>query len=388
MVDYYYILNTTISDNSDWLITATSYLYDYEIECLNDDLVQGDLLNISIQIPEASGIILFELCNSQGATIHTETKILNSSTTNFNYKIPSDLPNGLYYIYVFWQNNLNAGVQSHAIYVSTNNENQATALWLVSIISITTIILLGSISAYAILKIKRGRADKVFDISKNEEIQSRNFYEKIIHNRFRDIFNLKTIVISEKYSSLYIFEKNFQGNAFDPLLISGFMEAIKSFGNELIDIATFNQILNIEYQGLNIYMVELNFFNFILIMSGKPSNEFLLSIDNLVEEIDYRYGYKIENFNGDIYEFKGIINIIEKYIDVNMLDSFQFNANLNYPFNPDEKDFLYIVYDIMKQSGKNHFYLSSILSKTGFALKAEEIILKFIKRKIFIPFKS
>jgi hypothetical protein len=189
-------------------------------------------------------------------------------------------------------------------------------------------------------------------------------------------------------SSLYVFERSFQDAEFDPLLVAGFIEAIKSFGQTVININTSNQMLNIEYQGSNIYMVEVNCFNFILIMASKPSNDFLLAIDNLVEEIDYKYGEQIENFQGDINAFEGIMDLIEKSIDVSLLDPYHFNSNLNYSFNPEEKHVLYKAYDIMKQTGNNYFYLSSLLSKQNFDIKTAEIILKLIRLNIFMPLRT
>ena len=383
--NYVYIMNATITDDSDWLITARSYLYEYEIDCLNDQIAQGEVLNVSVMIPNGNGIAVLKLFNSKGIEIHTETKILNSNSTTFNYKIPSNLTAGMYYVYVFWQNNLDAGVQSHPFYVSYN-ESWITDefLFLVSLISITLLIG-GVVSSYLIIKNKRSRNYNEPYIPRNEAADSIKLYEKIISNKFIDIFNLRSIIISEKFSSLYVFEKTFQDAEFDPLLVSGFIEAIKSFGQRVINIETNNQMLNIEYQGLNIYIVEVNCFNFILIMERKPSNEFLLIIDNLVEEIDYRYGDKIENFRGDISSFDGIIDLIERDIEVNLLYPYHFNSNLNYSFNLEEKDVLYKAYDTMKQNSHNYFYLSSILSKTNFDKKTAEIILKLIKQNIFIP---
>jgi hypothetical protein len=219
-------------------------------------------------------------------------------------------------------------------------------------------------------------------------LESEKLYERIIRNKFTDVFNLKSIIISEKLSGLYIFEKSFQDTKFDPLLVSGFVEAIKAFGNTIINIDTTNQILNIEYENSNIYMVEVNTFNFILIMAKKPSNEFLLSIDNLVEEIDYRYGDKIENFRGDICAFDGIMDLIEKSIDVNLLYPYCFNLDMKYEFTSEEKDLLQKAYTVMEEEGHNYFYLSSLLSKRDFEIQTAEDILKLIKHSIFVPLEN
>ncbi|MHA2392591.1 MAG: hypothetical protein ACXAEX_11665 [Promethearchaeota archaeon] len=382
--DYFYILNATITDDSDWLIMARSYLYDYEIDCLSDQIVQGEILTVSVLIPQEDGIVTLKIFNSHGIEIHNETKIVNSNSMTFNYTIPSNSPDGIYYAYVFWQNNIDAGVQNHAFYVA-HNEIWFQNLFFILLISVI-LGAAGVVSSYKILKRKRNRTYATVPLPRNEATASKKLYETIIHNKFIDIFNLKAIIISDKLSGLYIFEKSFQGTEFDPLLVSGFIRAIKSFGQEVVNINTGNQILNIEYQGLNIYMMEVNSFSFILVMGMKPSNEFLLAIDNLVEEIDYKYGDKIMDFQGDVSAFDGIMDLVEKDIEVNLLYPYKFNSNLNYNFNPEEKNILYKTYDIMKQNGHDYFYLFSILSKTNMDLKTAEIILKFIRLNVFIPF--
>ena len=396
--DYCYIMNTTITDDSEWLITARSYLYDYEIDCFNDHIVQGEVLNVSVMVPNGNGIALLKVFNSQGTEIYNETKIITSEKTTFNYTIPSNIPAGIYYVYVFWQNNFEAGVQSFTFYVSddenSNNQNSNNENWitdeLLLIISLLSIILVavGVVSSYLILKSKRSRKYTKLDIPTKNEIESIKLYEKIINHKFIDIFNLKSIIISEKLSGLYVYEETFQDVEFDALLVSGFIEAIKSFGKEVININTGNQILNIEYEGLNIYLVEVSCFNFILIMGMKPSNEFLLAIDNLVEEIDYRYGHSIENFYGDISKFEGIKELIEKYLELTLLCPFTFNSDLNYQFTSEEKSVLYKAYDIMKKTNQNHFHLSSLLSSANFGLKTAQIILKFIRQEIFKPLRT
>ena len=93
--------------------------------------------------------------------------------------------------------------------------------------------------------------------------QKQKLYEKIVYLKFIDIFNLKHIIIGEKSSGLCVFEESFQDAIFDPLLVSAFIRAIKTFGQEVINIETDNPILNIEFQGFNIYLVEIYNFNFI-----------------------------------------------------------------------------------------------------------------------------
>ena len=388
---YYYIRNETISDGSDWLLTARSYLYEYQIDCSNDLVIQGGTLSVSLHIIEGNGIAVLKMFNSQGIEIYNTTKIIDTSLTNFNYTLPTDIPTGLYYVYIFWQNNVNAGVQSHAFYISSNQKLITIEPKLLVSLIMGVLILAGALVSYKVFSSKRKRRDITDYIRKDEEKTDRKvtkLYEKIISNKFLDLFNLKYIIISEKFSGLYVFEEAFQDVEFDPLLVSGFIGAIKSFGQEVINIETDNQILNIEYQTSNIYLVELSCFNFILIMGAKPSNEFLLAVDNLIEEIDYRYGHLIEGYQGDITKFDGIIEIIEKYLGVNLLFPFNFNANLNHTFTPEEKDVLYKAYDAMKQTNENYFYLSQILNETNFDLKTAEIILKFISQDIFTPHRE
>jgi len=382
--DFYYFTNTTISNDSDWLITARSYLHNYEFDDLDDKIAQGEVIHLTVRIPEGNGVAILKIFNSQGIEIHNETKIVDSEIINFNYTIPSFISKGMYYAYVFWHNNVDAGVQSQAFYIVSMENSLNEILFFISIIS-CTLFVLGGLSSYLVVKARRNKKYRDFIPPNNEVTEFKKMYESVIYNKFVDIFNLQSIIISERSSGLYIFEKKYTGETFDPLIISGFVQAIKMFGQEIIMMESTNQILYIEYEGLNIYIVEVNEFDFILLMKGKPSNKFLLAIDNLVEEIDYRYGNKIENFTGDISKFEGISDLIEKYIDVHLLTPYQFNSNLEYSFEPEERDLLYKIYNIMKKTNQKYFYFYSILSENKFDLRNAEIILKFIQENIFVP---
>ena len=100
-------------------------------------------------------------------------------------------------------------------------------------------------------------------------------------------------IISDKNSGLDLFEQNFGGKEIDPSMLTGFLDAIRTFGIELTDSEDRSQTIKLDFKGSKVLMVEYKLFRFILIMSEVPSKIFVHSINKLVQDINANYGAKI-----------------------------------------------------------------------------------------------
>lgn len=67
---------------------------------------------------------------------------------------------------------------------------------------------------------------------RKKKIKKKNFRNKIF-NKYMDVLNLNYVLVSDRLSGLNIYEQMISGKEMDPTLLSGFLQAISSFGIEL-----------------------------------------------------------------------------------------------------------------------------------------------------------
>jgi hypothetical protein len=174
------------------------------------------------------------------------------------------------------------------------------------------------------------------------------------------------------------------------VLISGFLQAIHSFGIELIKLEDRSQTIKLEYQDSIILMSEFLNIRLIFIMKENPSNMFLYSVENFASDIYKAYGDSIDNFAGRISQFRGIEELVKR----------NFNASFLYPLKlanmeklnrtkiaQNEKSIIDLALKVLKQKNSDYFYVSNLFGETNkFQVKDGETILKLIKKDILIPF--
>ncbi|GAH12110.1 unnamed protein product, partial [marine sediment metagenome] len=95
-------------------------------------------------------------------------------------------------------------------------------------------------------------------------------YRQKIYNKYMDVLNLDYFIIIEKRTGLNIYEKVLAGKDMDASLITGFLEAIRSFGIELTGANEQSQTIKLEYQQSKIIMSEFKDFRILLIMKENP----------------------------------------------------------------------------------------------------------------------
>jgi len=132
-----------------------------------------------------------------------------------------------------------------------------------------------------------------------------------VFNKYMDILNLNYIMITDKNTGLNVYEQVISGKGLDISLISGFLEAIRSFGIELTGSEDQSQSIRLEYKDSKILMSEFKEFRIINILEENPSKDFLNSLEPLSYDIEEHYGKFIKDFDGSLNEFKGIKNLLE-----------------------------------------------------------------------------
>ena len=290
----------------------------------------------------------------------------------FSYVIPTNSREGSYTILIYWNNNTDAGVQSQEFQLAIPPVPfTIDPIWIV--ISVILVIAIGTASIFSYQKIKKYRNRKIEEARK-------------LYNKCMDVLNLDYIIVSDKKSGLNVYQQKFTETQIDAAMISGFLQAIHSFGIELIKIEDTSQTIKLEYKDSIIIMTEFVNLRLILIMKEHPSSVFLYSLEDLTYDLYKYYGKLVEEFSGDIKPFKSIEKLLKHHL----------NTTITYPIiltkidklekvklSQTERAFVNKAISFMKSNNSEHFFLNSLLPGKECSPKDIEIIINLIEKNVF-----
>jgi len=360
-----FIPNNTIIEGAIWQITANSPNVPLTLNTPKKNFEQSQELKYSVIAPVIQGNYTFILIDSLGYEIDRKLVPVTLAETVYNYTLSANPNEGTYVAYVFWNNLTAAGVKSENFLV---NIDIIPLIVLIIAISGSLIAISAFVSFKVVKKVKRERAA----------------YQQSIFNKYMDILNLDYLIIIEKNTGINIYDKIFASKSIDASLISGFLEAIRSFGLDLTGSNQQSQTVKLEYQDSKILMSEFRNFRITLIMKESPSEDFLESIKQLSYDIDQNYGKDLEQFDGEVGKFAGIKDLIGRHLPISLIYPLQINEISTMKLSSNEKELIELAKSIMKQKGVNYFFVSNLISqKGGFQAKEAEVILNLIEKKVF-----
>ncbi|MFW9881685.1 MAG: hypothetical protein ACFFG0_52130, partial [Candidatus Thorarchaeota archaeon] len=366
------IPNNIILDGAEWKIAVTSPNIIFDINLHEDEWKPGQEVQFTVNAPILEGNLTFYIINSLGFGYNdpVDVREVEYAETIFTYVIPVSAREGTYTIIIYWNNNTDAGVQFQNFQV-LSIPVPINPIWIVIGIALSfTVSFVGFLSY---------RTIKKFRIRKIEE-------EEKLYNKCMDVLNLDYIIVSEKKSGINVYQQKFTSKDIDASMISGFLQAIHSFGIELIKIEDSSQTIKLEYKDSIIIMTEFVNLRIILIMKEAPSSNFLYSLEDLAFDLYKYYGKLVERFNGDIKPFKSIEKLLKHHL----------NTSLTYPLrlkkiekmetiriSSNEREFINKAVSFMKMNNTDTFNLPSILTDQECSPKEIEIILKLIEKDLF-----
>ncbi len=233
---YISILNNSIPNEIlQWEIKAECNKTDFNLIVPRPEFGIGEELQFGLTDP-LFGNYTFILYNSLGFfEFNSSTTYEQGDGPTFSYTIPSNARSGEWKALIYWNNGSDAGVQTQIFTIrgvttlipvsgggGGGDSTKVVTGWdPILVLTISLIIIIGttgSLSSYIVYKkIKTNR---------EEHLQK-------LHNKFRDILSLNYIMVLEKKSGLNVYEEHISGKDIDPTLVSGFLEAVRSFGIQL-----------------------------------------------------------------------------------------------------------------------------------------------------------
>ncbi|MFX1232921.1 MAG: zinc-ribbon domain-containing protein [Promethearchaeota archaeon] len=188
-------------------------------------------------------------------------------------------------------------------------------------------------------------------VFKKRESRKRDKLQTFIE-QYNDVMNLKYIIVLHSKTGIDLHSQSFEEKELDPTLISGFLQAVRAFGSE-ISADRESKTIQIPYKDSIIIMTEFVNIRLILIMKKSPSKDFIHGVELLVYDIYKYYGKLIEEFHGNIRDFRGIKELIEKHLNVSFIYPPKVEVPNNVRLNPAEKEMVEKAKKIMDEFDKD-----------------------------------
>ncbi|GAH55204.1 unnamed protein product, partial [marine sediment metagenome] len=256
---------------------------------------------------------------------------------------------GTYLGKVYWNNNTDIGVKNQEFQITIATIPFTLEPWMIAVIII-------SIIGVSIAGIMSYRTFKSFRDKKIEGKQK-------LYNSCIDILNLDYLMVTDKRSGLNVYNQNYTEKEIDASLIAGFLQAIHSFGIELIKVEDQSQIIKLEYKDSIVLMSEFVNIRLILIMKERPSRFFLYSIEELTYDLYKNYGTMIDSFNGDVKKFQPIENLLKDHLNVSFIYPLRIIAIEKLDkmrITQNERFYINKAVSWMKTNNQDHFLIKSI----------------------------
>ncbi|MFW9951806.1 MAG: hypothetical protein ACFFKA_16945 [Candidatus Thorarchaeota archaeon] len=370
--------NDTIETGAFYEIYGYSPNFEVKLDVLKSDYYLGQELKFSLDLPIKPGNYTFILMDPLGLEEFRSILVIPSDENKFSYVIPNNQIEGNYIAYVFWNNQTDAGFQSQTFslsYPPNSVKPQDFSLFLI----IGGVILGGSligVSSFVIVK----------------KVESKHREKlKLILEKCSDLMNLQYVIVLDKKSGIDLYSNSFNNSKeLDTTLISGFLQAIHNFGDEVIDEAKGTKIVKIEYKNSIIIMTEFVNLRLIVIMKQKPSENFIYDIDSLSYDIFKYFGKEIDKFTGILKPFQAINRLVEHHLKTSFLYPLSVNLSSKYKMklSQNEKSMVDKALNYLRETNSKYFYSLYLLPENACSPDDFDTITRLIKNGIFQPYQK
>lgn len=365
------ILKDLISEGANWEIFAENVPKSFTINLSGDEFHPAQDIEVDVEPPFIGGKLGLVIQDAKECIIYIDERTVLSSIELFSYLIRSDATDGTWKANVYWFNTTDAGFNSITFKVTVPIVIPPPDPFLI----ILLICLGGAIvgGAYGTIS--------VYKLRKTKKEQK----EQELIQKFKDLINLEYLIITDKISSLDLFSQSFKKKALDLTLVSGFLNAIRSFGIELTGSSEQSQIIKLEYQDSKIIMSEYKQFRLIFIMKDTPSNEFLEALRLTTIETDEKFGQFLVDFDGDVRPFTYAERLFMQRLETGLLYPLKIVEVPNIKLSTLEKEMIKRVKIHLKSTNSTRFNVFDIVDKNTINPQEVKVFIDLMKKKLFQP---
>lgn len=370
--------NDTIETGAFWEIYGYSPHIEVKLDVIKSDYYLGQELKFSLELPIKPGNYTFILFDPVGLEEFRNTLVIPSDENRFSYVIPSNQIEGNYIAYIIWNNQTDAGFQSQTFSLSYPPSSVSPQDF--SLLFIIGGVILGGSSI----------GISSFVIVKKVESKHREKLKSILE-KCSDLMNLQYVIVLDRKSGIDLYSNSFNNaKELDTTLISGFLQAIHNFGDEVIDEAKGTKIVKIEYKNSIIIMTEFVNLRLIVIMKQKPSENFIYDIDSLSYDIFKYFGKEIDKFTGILKPFQAINRLVEHHLNTSFLYPLSVNLSLKskMKLSQNEKSMVEKALNFLAETNSKYFYSLYLLPENTCSPNDFDTITRLIKNGIFQPYQK
>ncbi|TFF86460.1 MAG: hypothetical protein EU551_01550 [Promethearchaeota archaeon] len=165
-------------------------------------------------------------------------------------------------------------------------------------------------------KISGSIGDDIFERTQAiDYVKKTSSVSKFLTKKINDADNLQYVLIIHKESGSCLFSYSCSELNFDSDLVSGFLQAISSFGTE-IDSSQTSPLEEIRYGGFVIAMSEGNLVKTAFICKNSPAPSLKANIKYFIINFENKFKSKLAPWTGDIHPFKKTKTLIENFFKV------------------------------------------------------------------------
>jgi hypothetical protein len=211
--------------------------------------------------------------------------------------------------------------------------------------------------------------------------------------KFDDIKHMNYLLFLYKKNGVPLFEYAVQIADLNPVLIGGFLNAISSFKDSIIQSEKKTQAdrWELDYENFKISWVTGELAYFSILSEKKLSDPTRKRIANLLTEFEETFRNPLTKFSGDVKIFAPTLKLIQKHLEIDLLLPHQVNLTKVKEisqFNKTEWALIDFATTLQKELGP--FFLSKLISTAASArgepeMKVLAVTYELWRREVFIP---
>jgi len=180
---------------------------------------------------------------------------------------------------------------------------------------------------------------------------------------FNDAKNLEQILILHLKSGACIFYKSYSSKKLDPHLVSNFLSTAFSFGKGISS----QDIINVIPIGKNnLLLADGGYIRVALLLKEEPSIIIRKHLRVFIDLIEDTYLKDLEIWKDQLYNFANVRKIVEQFFNPSIILVHRINfaiSNVEALINAQYQDIFKVANDLVKDTGRNFFFISMLLKK-------------------------
>jgi hypothetical protein len=172
--------------------------------------------------------------------------------------------------------------------------------------------------------------------------------------RYKDIMNIETILISGRESGIHLYSKSYSLlKNYQNELLTGFIQAITLISNEIVGeeklekisiksdkLKEIEKIIELDFKHFNFFISDYKDLRCIFILKDKASERFKNAAAEFLSSLDMQLSDKLRRWDGSLEAFNSVLPpLLEKHFNLFYREKFKINPDIDFPQITKEGEF-------------------------------------------------